>query len=310
MMRCVQVLGLLFIMGLAPAASLVSVQKMEAPPLMPLKKLAIVEPGSLCRLRGGADAGVWTKSEIVIAAYLGLSALPIGIMQVQDPAAAPWSKFAVGTTFKLPCSARTGMLLKYLPAVVFTAHCLTEQGIQPLAIVMLAQFAKRTLEVLLLHDFSGSPTEEMPVCIIIGAFYAMVAWLFSRESVRASPQVAATGTGLAIIGMLGNFYHHLLLKHLRTQPTNKDSVVSTSTLKNYHIPRGGLFELVSCPHYFFELCVWGGAALMTQALHTTLVLFWMTCMLTGRSIATTAWYRAKFGAKYPVDRKHIIPYLF
>jgi len=86
-MRCVQVLGLLFIMGLAPAASLVSVQKMEAPPLMPLKKLAIVEPGSLCRLRGGADAGDWTKSEIVIAAYLGLSALPIGIMQVQDPAA-------------------------------------------------------------------------------------------------------------------------------------------------------------------------------------------------------------------------------
>jgi len=309
-MRYVQVLGLLFIVGPAPAASLVSVQKMEAPPaMMPLKKVAIVEPG-LCRLRGGGDAGGWTKSEIVIAAYLGISAIPIGISQVQDPAAAPWSKFAVGTTFKVPCSARTGMLLKYVPAVIFAAHCLTKGGIQPLAVVMLAQFAKRTLEVLLLHDFSGSPTEELPVCIIIGAFYAMVAWLFSRESVRASPQVAATGTVLAIIGMLGNFYHHLLLKHLRTQPTNKDSVVSTTTLRNYHIPRGGMFEMVSCPHYFFELCVWGGAALMTQTLHTALVLFWMTSMLTGRSIATTAWYRAKFGAKYPVERKNIIPYLF
>lgn len=87
MMRYVQVLGLLFIVGPAPAASLVSVQKMEAPPaMMPLKKVAIVEPG-LCRLRGGGDAGGWTKSEIVIAAYLGISAIPIGISQVQDPAA-------------------------------------------------------------------------------------------------------------------------------------------------------------------------------------------------------------------------------
>jgi len=45
---------------------------------------------------------------------------------------------------------------------------------------MLLHFVKRILEVQFIHDFSGSPTEEMPTCVAIGGFYAFVAWVFVR----------------------------------------------------------------------------------------------------------------------------------
>nr|TKW12355.1 hypothetical protein SEVIR_5G031050v2 [Setaria viridis] len=42
----------------------------------------------------------------------------------------------------------------------------------------------------------------------------------------------------------GNFYHHHLLSRLRAAGGGD---------KGYKIPRGGLFELVACPQYLFEI---------------------------------------------------------
>ena len=103
--------------------------------------------------------------------------------------------------------------------------------------------------------------------------------------------------------MIGNLYHHVLLRSLRSQTLQ-------GAVKQYHVPRGGLFEFVSCPHYLFEILTFVGAACMTQSMHTLLVVFWITCMLSGRAVSTTVWYVDHFGSKYPPSRRHIIPFLF
>jgi hypothetical protein len=63
-----------------------------------------------------------------------------------------------------------------------------------------SHFAKRILEVLILHDFSGSPTEEGYACVVIGGFYARVIWLFVRDGARARPQEVAGGAMLSPLG--------------------------------------------------------------------------------------------------------------
>ena len=66
--------------------------------------------------------------------------------------------------------------------------------------------------------------------------------------------------GLALfgVGLLGNFYHHYLLATLRSPGETK-----------YKVPRGGCFEYVAAPHYFFELLRFG---LLTRNRTPTLTL--------------------------------------
>ena len=73
---------------------------------------------------------------------------------------------------------------------------------------------------------------------------------------------------------------------------------------------GGLFGVVAMPHYFFELCAWLGVALVAQQLNALLVFGGMASYLGGRAVATSRWYRAQFGAAWPVGRRHLVPFVF
>lgn len=67
-----------------------------------------------------------------------------------------------------------------------------------------------------------------------------------------------SGILASIIGAIVNSYHDNLLINLR-----KTSSSSSSTF-NYKIPRGGLFEYVSCANYFGELLEWWGYYMVTR----------------------------------------------
>ncbi|KZV53419.1 hypothetical protein F511_10205 [Dorcoceras hygrometricum] len=78
----------------------------------------------------------------------------------------------------------------------------------------------------------------------------------------------------------------------------------------YKIPRGGLFEWVSCPNYLGEIAEWLGWALMTWS-WAGLGFFVYTCAnLVPRAWANHKWYVAKFGEDYPKNRKAVIPFIF
>jgi 3-oxo-5-alpha-steroid 4-dehydrogenase 1 len=76
----------------------------------------------------------------------------------------------------------------------------------------------------------------------------------------------------------------------------------------YTIPRGGLFELVSCPNHLGEIVEWSGYAVMTWSLPGFAFAFWTAANLVPRAVSHHRWYRGTF-PDYPSGRKAVIPRL-
>lgn len=78
--------------------------------------------------------------------------------------------------------------------------------------------------------------------------------------------------------------------------------------QGYQIPKGGLFEYISCPNHFGEIIEWVGFALIAWNLPAVTFAIWTFCNLSPRSLNHHNWYKERFD-KYPNNRKAIIPYI-
>jgi len=74
----------------------------------------------------------------------------------------------------------------------------------------------------------------------------------------------------------------------------------------YKIPKGFLFNYISCPNHFGELIQWGGFALMALNCPATTFLLWTAANLIPRAMNHHKWYKKTFD-EYPESRKAIIP---
>lgn len=77
----------------------------------------------------------------------------------------------------------------------------------------------------------------------------------------------------------------------------------------YSIPRGGMFNRVSCPNYFGEIVEWVGFAIMTWSLPAAMYAAWVALTLLSTGMNTHRWYRETFATSYPAGRKAVIPYI-
>ena len=110
------------------------------------------------------------------------------------------------------------------------------------------------------------------------------------------------GAILFLAGFAINLHSDRILRQLRDQ-RRRDKAA------DYSIPKGGVFELVSCANYAGEILEWLGYAVACNN-HAALSFFLFTCSnLIPRGLSHHEWYLQKF-EDYPQRRKAVIPFLF
>lgn len=77
----------------------------------------------------------------------------------------------------------------------------------------------------------------------------------------------------------------------------------------YRIPRGGLYEYISCPNYLGEILEWFGWAIATWSLAGLTFAIWTLANLAPRAWSHHKWYRSHF-PDYPQNRRALLPGLW
>ncbi|KAA8534613.1 hypothetical protein F0562_032128 [Nyssa sinensis] len=237
-------------------------------------------------------------------AYLGLSEIIGKHLQ--------YSKFwnvnsQKSSAKQIKLSSTTGMLILYTPAFLagVASFCIYPDGGTRFLLVESAltiHFFKRVFEVLFVHKYSGGMILDSVMLISFFYFIATVGMIYFQHLTQGFPEPSIDlkylGLVLFLVGICGNFYHHYLLSKLREKNE-----------KGYKIPKGGLFNLVLCPHYFFEILTFLGISFISQTMFSYSCAVGSAFYLMGRSYVTRKWYISKF-ENFPKEVKALIPYVF
>lgn len=204
-------------------------------------------------------------------------------------------------------SARLGMLLAYTPAFLVGVASLwlfpnEDRRILLLKSALILHFFKRNFEVLFLHKYSSKMAINTVITISFSYFSSTAIMIYTQHLSQDLPEpsidLKKIGITLFLIGIIGNFYHHYLLSQTRKQGET-----------SYKIPKGGLFSLVICPHYLFEIIEFFGFAFISQELYPLCFSIGTSIYLAGRSYATRKWYISKF-ENFPNHVKALLPFVF
>ena len=77
----------------------------------------------------------------------------------------------------------------------------------------------------------------------------------------------------------------------------------------YQIPKGWLFNYISCPNHFGEIVEWIGFAITARSLPALSFAIWTYGNLAPRSNNHHSWYKSFF-EEYPKKRKRLIPFFW
>lgn len=158
------------------------------------------------------------------------------------------------------------------------------------------------MQVVFIHRYSGGMFLESAILISLSYFLSTATMICAQHLTQGYPDpsidLTYPGIMLFLIGIIGNFYHHYLLSKLRSKND-----------KEYKVPKGGLFDLVICPHYLFEILGFWGVFCIAQTVYSFSFATGTTLYLMGRSYATRRWYLSKF-EDFPKDVKALIPLVF
>ncbi|KAG6855749.1 hypothetical protein H0H87_011310 [Tephrocybe sp. NHM501043] len=154
------------------------------------------------------------------------------------------------------------------------------------------------------------------------------------------------GIALWALGAAGNIWHDEILLNIRRKARSKGKARDGSSAEHYAIPHGGLYSLVSYPNYLCEWIEWAGFAIATSPAPLSLASLSVTPLLPSsvfeslrafvqtpaasfapsltppyifflnevvlmlpRAVRGHKWYRDRFGATYPPERRAVIPFL-
>ncbi|KAK9918388.1 hypothetical protein WJX75_003718 [Coccomyxa subellipsoidea] len=114
------------------------------------------------------------------------------------------------------------------------------------------------------------------------------------------------GVGVFVAGNVLQFQSHWILAKLRSQLSGQGKKEG-----DYSIPRGGTFELVSCPHYLGEIVIYAGLLIVLGCnnLLSYIIFIWVVANLLLAAGPTHKWYQVQF-KQYPANRRALIPFLY
>jgi len=168
-------------------------------------------------------------------------------------------------------------------------------------------YGKRILETIFVHRFSNSTMPFFNIFKNCGYYWgcsALVGYYVNHPRFIEPPQNHVLfGAGLFFISEITNLITHIQLRNLRPEGTRVRG-----------IPRGFLFDIVSCPNYFAEILSWVGFSIMTQtwpsALFTLLGIAQMWLWAKDKHKKYLREFDGKEGREaYPRGRKILIPYI-
>lgn len=197
-------------------------------------------------------------------------------------------------------------LQRWLAAVVaHPAALLPAHPVQQLALACwVGHYLKRELETLFVHRFSHGSMPLMNIFKNSGYYWGFAAYVsyFVNHPLYTPPECkmqVPIAFGVFLLAELGNFWSHMILRNLRRPGTRERK-----------IPRGFLFEYVSCPNYTFEIIAWIAFGVMTQTVAALLFALVGALQMTQWGIGKHRNYLREFGDKYPRSRRIIIPFIF
>ncbi len=207
-------------------------------------------------------------------------------------------------------SARAGwVMMESTVVVVFGAFWLLGRDpFSTVPLLFLLIWQSHYIYRALVFPFRMRGGGSMPLFIVLSGMlfnvvngYLNGRWLFTLAADQyrhwcSDPRFIA-GLLLFFLGMVINHWADGRLRRLRQQCSGR-----------YGIPRGGLYELISCPNYFGEIIEWAGWALLTWSLPGVAFLVWTAANLVPRALHHHRWYRETF-PDYPPQRKALIPWL-
>ena len=229
-----------------------------------------------------------------------------------------YSKF-VSESAKTILPSRLAMLIIYLPAFLVSlsfalfapsynfSYASSERAKMIVLSLMVVHFAKRCLEVLFVHKYSGSIPIDSMVPISITYSLVSLSLLYLQSSVNVTYDTISTlGLAVAVLGMTGNLIHHIQLAQLRSHGSSSSSSKQGS---RYAPPHGLLFDYSVCPHYLFEILEWIGFALVSRTLGSYFVAFAFASYLMTRSFRTLQWYKQNV-PNFMSNQTALIPFVF
>lgn len=238
-------------------------------------------------------------------AQIGLAVLTLGALLVLR---APYGRhYREGWGPEVP--AWLGWVLMESPAVLLFAAVYV-QGEHRLSLVPLlllglwqAHYVHRTF----IYPFRVRSRRPMPLVIALTgvAFNSLNAYINARWISHLGEYTAAwlgdprlwLGLGVFGLGLAINRKADRMLLALRGPGRG-----------GYSIPRGWLYEWISCPNYLGEILEWVGWAIATWSLPGLAFALYTAANVGPRALANHRWYREHF-PDYPPGRKALVPWL-
>lgn len=202
-------------------------------------------------------------------------------------------------------------MYSFAAALILLIMWLVPLGRSAILLPLLAHTARRAYECVFVHRFSPRPMSNLQLlwatgfyfCAITGPLFDNLLWH------HAAPVVETNKIHLAplLILMWTQLQQHRAHQILALCRKEQVRSPGASDAPIYVIPKGGLFEFVSSPHYFVEIVFYVTLLFVGRfyAAKLLLVVF-VVINLTDRAYRTHNWYLEKFKSTYP-DRYRLIP---